>query len=259
MQQLFARHGYYITDRSLRFVSIRLNSRPVTRPFAGEINLARKHLSGVYENYAEAREERMACTAEIGYLDSEEDAGVMDLSRKVLVLTKNDRNAPLYRKLFPIAPSEAMSTVATASQEQYVLNIINCLDTDPNYKDFTQENQNIKNNRNLLKQATEQRHALMAKEAQANTEYRIAKDDAQRLYNHLYHRLVLTLPETPLLVESFFFPISTAAKEEEEEDDTTNSDGTAVTPPSDGTTITVSSTSVAATKATSKKTKSKKR
>lgn len=219
MQQAQEKHGYYITDRNMRFLSIRIKSRSETQPIAEEINVHRKNMGTKHESLLQAREERLACSAEINYLDSEVDSEVMDLARHVLAKIKNDRNAPFYRKLFPSAPSEAMRPVASASQEQYVLNILDRLENDPDYQEFADHTRRLRECQTLLKQALERRNVLISAEAQANVEFRIAKDEAQRFYNHTYHRLILIFSDKRNLVESFFSDFYTKSKKKSEEDD----------------------------------------
>lgn len=230
MQQVQEKHGYYLTDQAMRFVGIRLKSRPITRPLADELNSHRKVLSEKHENYQQAKDERLACSAEISYLDSEVDATVMELSRVILIKTKNNRDTPLFRKVFPTAPSEAMRPTASLSQEQYVLNILNRLDSDPDYQDFGDYAKSLRETQTLLKQALEQRTAFLTAEARTHVEFSLAKDEAQRFYNHTYHRLMLMLPDKRNLVESFFFTFSTKKKASVDVtiDDTDTDTGTSI-------------------------------
>ena len=53
-----------------------------------------------------------------------------------------------------------------------------------------------------------QRNHLYQKEMEAETNWRIAKDEVQRNYNLTYHMLQLTFPDNLQLVESFFSKLS---------------------------------------------------
>lgn len=221
MQQAKERHGYYATDRVMRFLLIRIRSRPEIREIAEEVSVYRKALGAKHENYLQVREERLACSAEIAYLSGEITDIVMDLSRHILVKTKNNRHVALYRKVFPIAPSEAMRSTAS-SQERYVFNILHCLENDPDYQMFVDHTQRLREHQILLKQASEQRNTLHALETQAHVEFRIAKNEAQHFYNHAYYRLMLMLPNQRNLVESFFTDFHIRSKKKSQEDKDTN-------------------------------------
>ncbi len=91
-----ATHGFLKTESSLRFLHIRLRSRPISQPMAEEIREARARLRQQHDLFQEAFEERVAATAEIFYRDSIVNNAVMKLSRSVLLVAEGDRTAPSF-------------------------------------------------------------------------------------------------------------------------------------------------------------------
>jgi len=219
MEKLREDHGFSTVDRALRFLSIRLGSRPETAEMVKELDAVRDDLHSKDNAWKNAREQRIAATAETEFLDDLLDESVMSLSREVLVLTKNDRNSPVYKKLFPMAPSSAMDPVTADEQSVYVKGIVSRLKEDGDYEKLAHYADSIDGHFNVLSSAIKKRDELYMPESRASTDRNIALDKARRVYNLMYPRLQIALPEHPELVETFFANISrrSSAKEEPSE------------------------------------------
>src|SRR5438034_8570437 len=100
MQNLREIDGVSVIDRALRFLSVRLKSRPASADLAPEIIDLRRKLHDADNVWQDAVTERMSDSAEITYLDEQVDDATMDVVRQVNVLTKNNASDERYRKLF---------------------------------------------------------------------------------------------------------------------------------------------------------------
>lgn len=216
MQKLNERHGQESTDKAIRFLSIRLKSRPESGHLATDIDAGRQSLRDKHDAYIQVREERIALTAELGYLDSLLDRKVMDISRTVLVETGGDRTAPKYRKLFPQSPSQQMRPVASDGQERYVEGIISRLKDDEEYKHLSGFIEELENCLSDMALVIEQRKDKYLEESQKETDWRITKDEVQRNYNLTYPYLQLIFQGNDALVESFFSKVSKGNSKSEE-------------------------------------------
>ncbi|MFH1149823.1 MAG: hypothetical protein V1748_05065 [Actinomycetota bacterium] len=195
--------------RNLRFVSLRLRSRPETTELARDLDEARVGIQAVTELYAQALEVRVAATAEIEYLDYCLDQAVMNLAREIAVMTKGRPEDPRHTKLFPSAPSELIRPIANEVQGRFVRSLVSRLREDKDYGHLLQHAETIEQAQLGLDSALERRKSLYEPELKAQTDRRIAMDRARALYNTLYHRLTLLYPEHPTLVRSFFLRPST--------------------------------------------------
>jgi hypothetical protein len=204
MQQLRSNHGVPVVLSALRFLFIRLKSRPQTAGLAADVDAARALLWDKDDAYAEAREQRIAASAEIAYLDTLVDEAVMNASRELLVLTGGDAQDPRYLKPFPTAPSAALKPVGGASQDRFVKGVITRFKEDPDLAPLAGHGTKIEAAQGDLDKGLAQRNDFYVKEAMALADRRIALDDARRLYNLTYPRLQLIFPNKPALVESFF-------------------------------------------------------
>lgn len=204
MQQLRSNHGVPVVRRALRFLSIRLKSRPQTAGLAAEVDAARALVDDKDDVYEEAREQRVAASAEIGYLDIVVDETVMAASRELLVLTGGNAQDPRYLKPFPTAPSAALKGVATPSQGLFVKAVIKRLKDEPELAPIAGHAPKIEAAQAELEVGLAKRNELYVKEAMAQADRRIAAEDGRRLYNLTYPRLQIIFPNQAALVESFF-------------------------------------------------------
>lgn len=205
MEQLRDQHGHDVVDRALRHLSIRLRSRPESAPFAAEIDDLRGMIRSANDVFLEARETRVAATAELEYLDGELDAGIADLARQALVEVRGKRDDERYRRLFAAAPSDATRPVGGASQERYVRGILAQLTSEASpFPGLREQAAPIEATLTALKEAEQRRADLYVAEATATTERTIALDRARREYNQMHPRLRLLFPRQRRLVESFF-------------------------------------------------------
>lgn len=205
MQQLRDRHGYETVERALRYLSIRLRSRPQTSELAPEIDAERARLRQVEDTWSEARELRIAATAEIEYLDGELDRLLGDLSRAALVEVRGRTDDERYRRLFPQPLRSGAAPMGGPEQERYVRTILAQLTSEsgplPALRDRAEA---IEQALTALQQAEQRRAELYVPEATATAERNAALDRARRAYNQTYPRLRLLFPDRPALVASYF-------------------------------------------------------
>jgi hypothetical protein len=203
MRQIPEDSSAYRVDQALRFLRIRLGSRPDTKSLAEPVEEARGHVLRTDAAWNEARDARQAATAEVQYLDELLDADVMALSRQALVLTDGKRDDPRYTKLFPSAPSQAMAGVGSDAQARYVKQILTRLVEEADLAELRTHEKTIANRLEALEAATKARNDLYVPEASAQADRRRAIDDARQLYKATHLQLKLLLSDDAL-VESFF-------------------------------------------------------
>jgi hypothetical protein len=189
---------------ALRFTAIRLQSRPETKALVAGIEEVRGQLAAAAELLAQAREQRVAASAEIRYLDEVLDSTVMDLAREVAVLTRNDRKDERHRKLFPSAPSELVKPIAGEVQDRFVRSLINRLREDADYASLARYADALQVQQAALSEAVQKREALYVPEAKAEAEMAVARSRAVERHRETYHRMLLLFPSDRALVESFF-------------------------------------------------------
>lgn len=214
------------TLRALRFAAIRLRSRPTTAALAGEVKAARQELTQEYDAFLEAREERIAATAEVTYLDEKLDLDVSRTSREALTLADGKTTDPRYRAAFPTAPSPIMAEMATRPQERYVRGIIDALKNEPGLQGLIAHATTLEADLDLLNKALAQREDLYVPESRAQGRYQAALDKAKRVYNLLYPRLQLLFPDDPTLVESFFATLKSGKSEKTDDAEDPKADTT---------------------------------
>jgi hypothetical protein len=185
---------------------------------ADEIDTERKRLTSANDVYEQAVEERVAATSLIVFLDSTVDGGVMDLSREVSVITHNKTDDPLYRTLFPIAPSTAMKPVASDSQNTFVKALIDRIETDSRYESLRGRVQTLKVAEAELEGALKAREDLRTPEVRAAVDLSAALDSAKRAYNKLPARLSLIF-DNKAFIETFFVKNPKPGGADEEEGD----------------------------------------
>ena len=204
MQKLFEQSSYKQIDKALRFASIRLKSHSTTKDLAAGVDQVRANLQQHHENWLQIREERIAASAFIEYLDSLLDGAVMALVRDILNKVDNDRTHPLYKNMFATVPSTAMAPLASVEQSRYVDIILDKLETKPEYVDYANAKEEIAAKLADLQEKLAERHKFYVKEGTATSDRISVMDEARLTYNMLYPRLQLMFPKQPKLVESFF-------------------------------------------------------
>jgi len=212
MQQLRETHGFGVHDRALRFLSIRLRSRPDTATIEPAVSAARSALTTTNEAWKQAVEERVAASAEVAYLDSLLDAAVADLAREVVVLVRSDRADPRYRKLFATPPSSAMRPVANETQDLFVQNLIQRLGEDADLASLRPHADKLTQRRDALKGALARRSSLYLPETKTAADRNQALDAARRLYNQMPAQLTLAIGNDRALIDSFFAPLGREAR-----------------------------------------------
>lgn len=208
MQKLKGNHGPPLTLRALRFLGIRLKSRPLSQPMIKDVAGARAVLREKLEAWEELVEERLAASAEIVYRDRAVDGTVMALARDVNVMVNGKTGDPRYLKLFPTAPSQALKPVGGETQGRFVLGVLKRIKDDADYKSVAKHAKPIREALDALDGAEAQRSELMVSEAAARSELVAATIAAQRVYNETWHKLSLLFTDDDALVESFFLTLS---------------------------------------------------
>ena len=204
MQTLTDRHRLPATARALRFLSIRLRTREEAAPLLAAVNDLRTRLQDADEAWQQAREERVAASAELAYCDSLLDAAVLDLSRELNVLTKGRKDDPRRKRLFPMAPSVAVRDVASQAQDILVQTIITTLRSDAAFQTLIGYADRLEPLLKAVEEARDIRQKLYVPEGQAFGVRQQTLDESHRVYNLMHHRLTLLYTDDPALVESFF-------------------------------------------------------
>jgi hypothetical protein len=232
MQSLSERHGFPIVERGLRFLAIRLKSRPETKDLAGEVEALRQRLRERDDIWAQAQEVRVAASAEVAYVDTLLGDGVISLAREIAFTANGDYSDPRYQKLFPTTPSVAMAGVAGDTQTRYVKTILSFLKQDDELKPWRARAKTLDEQLKQLEAAVAKRDELYIPEAKALAERRQVLDEAKRVYNLMHPRLRLLFPRDKALVESFFARLSAVRDPAEDE---TAAEPVAPTEPSEST------------------------
>jgi hypothetical protein len=214
MFTLNANVGASTTLRALRFVCIRLASRPDTLGLVPPVEAARARLRAALEAAAELGEQSAAATAEIVYRDSVEDDAVASLAREVRVLLGGDNKDERWSRLFSQNPSELTRPVAGPQQALHVSHILMMLRTDSAYTSLTGSLLSLEAARAGVEAAERARDALTPALYAAENERRTALDAAKRTYNRLKPQVQL-LMDNPAQVRSFFPHHDRGPKEED--------------------------------------------
>lgn len=210
MERLRSSHGFPTTDRALRFLSIRLRSQPETSALAPEIDAERTRVREAEERWLEARELRVAATAELEFRDGELDRAVADLARHALALVQGRRDDDRYRQLFAVRPAKGTAPVGGDVQERYVRTILAHLSQEP-WAALREHEKPIEDALEALRSVEARRAELYVPEQMAASERIAMFDQARRAYNAMHSRLRLLFPERDALVESFFTRLRTSS------------------------------------------------
>jgi hypothetical protein len=222
MQRLGERHRSPIVNRALRFLTIRLRTRPETSAFAEEAASVRSELCKKREAYIEALDERLALSAEITYLDTCLDRAVLVHLRRDLAVLASSRPV-LEKRLFAgVSPKTGMRPIGGESQEHYVTGIIGRLEADSEFGPIASHATKLRKRLADLNATLEKRRELRIKERLAFGDLEEETEHASRYYNRMYPQLKLLFPNDLPLVESFFFDLRSptgASPEVDEEDE----------------------------------------
>lgn len=218
MQRLGERHRSPLVNRALRFLAIRLSSRPETSAFGEETTRVRESLAKKREAYIAALDERLAATAEITYLDACLDRAVLVSLRRDALVLASDRPS-LEKKLFAkTSPRNAMRPVGGEAQEHYVAGIIHRLETSPELAPLSHYAPALQKRLTDLNTALLKRKELKSKEREALSTLEEELEHAVRYYNRMYPQLQLLFPNDLPLVESFFLDLSGTSHDADGED-----------------------------------------
>ena len=112
MHNLRDPHGLPAAKSALRYLVVRLSSRPDTAAQAKDIQHERDALVACEEASDQTREEWLGSAAVVRYLDRKLDRHVQALARDAMAMVDGNRADARYQKLFAQAPSEAMRGIA---------------------------------------------------------------------------------------------------------------------------------------------------
>lgn len=205
METLKDKHGFGTVDRALRYLRIRAASRPQSRPLEIELNEIRSRLQAHQTTWEEAREERVAATAELEVSDSELDEAVSRLAKALLSEMRADD--PRYQNLFTLAPSQAMKELASASQNRYVRSLLTVL-AGPDYAGVKSQAETIARLQGRVEEVEALRETFYQAESLAEVKRKATLAEAKRFYNQAFPRLMLLFPGQRRLVESYFASLS---------------------------------------------------
>ena len=220
MENLLESMGISLHLRAIRHLAIRTRSRPQTADLAGDVNDQRKRLQTKHEVWLDAREQRICATNEVYYQDEELDLEMSRLARVVLLITDGDTHHPLYKSLFPAAPSTLMAERGGPNQRLFVTTIIDSLRTDAKLAKVAHRADPLAARLEKLDRALAVRDELYIPENQAANKLEIELDNARRVYRTCFHRLNIIFPDKPNLVESFFPRLNRRASKAATADDT---------------------------------------
>ena len=218
MRKLSDDAGAPKTLRALRFLAIRLRGRPEAEEVRGLVEGARTQLRAAYEQWLQAREERVAASQQLRYEDERLDEAMADLARRALVLVGGDRTDARYRRLFRQPPSEAMAPRASEAQAAFVRGVLQAIEEEEAFAELREAASRLGERLAAVEAALAARRERADAEVQARGRLEQALEEGRRAYNLAHPRLTLLFPDAPRLVESFFLPApeQLAAMEEAE-------------------------------------------
>jgi len=204
LQTLTQRHGTPTVLAALRHLSIRLRAAPDTASTAPPIDAARATLTEAEEAWLDARERRVALSAEIEWLSGRLDAAVAALARDAIVLVAGNRGDVRYRRLFPVAPSQLRAANGDDGARRYVRAVLGVVREDRELTALVAHADPMQAALDVLEGALAHRDEARVIELRASTERGAALDAARRAYNQTSPMLELLLPDDPGRVESCF-------------------------------------------------------
>jgi len=211
MQTLTERHGLATLNRALRQLDLALARVPELSSHRPAVAALRQRLTAAQVAHEDVRELRIAASAEIAYYDEEIDWSVVDAGQTLYLQVGRDRNAPAYKTLFPVSPSQMTADLASPRQETWVTALVDTIRRDDAYAALRPVADALAGWSDRLSQAQARRKELYVQEAQTRGALMAVADEARRFYNGLYHQFMVALPDRRRLVESLFMTFSTAA------------------------------------------------
>jgi hypothetical protein len=192
---------------------------------AESANQARAMLIAADDGWQQAVEERVAQSAEIGYLDGLLDAEALATAVDARAMVGGKVEDPRYTRLFSRPPSESTRRVADDEQDRFVRHVVARITEDADLAALKPHAEALTRCQQDLQAALKRREDLYVPEMKAQAARRAALDQAQRTYNFLYPQMVLALQD-PALVESFFLTLRRASRPAAEEADVPLDDST---------------------------------
>lgn len=189
--------------RALRFVTFRMQCHELAVPIARELDQCRSELLAAYAEYEDALTRRLAATAEVSLRDQLVDETVLTLADELLRVVNNDRQHPRYVAVFPVSPSEAMSSTAGNRQHDFVHDVVSKLRADPTLRALGSHADRLAERQAALEHALSEREHCFSPEATAARRQSEAVEQACRAYNRSLPRLQLLYPHAPL-IESMY-------------------------------------------------------
>lgn len=211
MEKLSERFGPDATKRALRHAMLRMAGRGEAAGLQAELGAEREAVRVKHESWEQARDTRVAQTAEIALLDELLGGDVMDASRRILVATGGSRTDPRYVRAFSIAPSEGLAPVGGRDQARYVATVVAAIRGESTLDDLRPLADGIEARAAALAEAEKKRDDLYLAEGQAKVERDLAIARAQRAYNLAHPRLTVLYPDQAAWVESCFLDLRAAA------------------------------------------------
>jgi hypothetical protein len=191
-------------EAALLFLGVRLEGHPMTAPLAREIQAELDRLRPAAQAYQQALASRRAASSELDYLDNVLDRLVLDLAIDLLGAREGDRLHPDYRALFERSPGEAMAGAATPDQDRYVLGVLSALEARLELSDMHDRVPAIRDALAHVITCRDRRQELYMEESRRAVAIQLARESAARLYNSMYSRVFVLLPQQERLVASFF-------------------------------------------------------
>lgn len=204
MEKLREGHTTEQIEAALLFLSMRLEGHPVTAGLVAEVQAELERLRPAARAYQQALAARRAASSELDYLDSVLDRLVLDLALDLLAARGGDRQHPDYRALFERSPGEAMAGAATPDQDRYVLDVLAAMESHDTLADMSDRIAPIREALARVIACRNRRQQLYVEESRRAVELQIARESAARLYNSMFSRVFVLLPDQERLVASFF-------------------------------------------------------
>lgn len=208
MEKLHESMGISKHLRAMRHLGIRLRSREATGELAEDVLRQRKALEAAHDAWQEAREARICATSELYYLDELLDRETSRLARETALITDGDTRHPVYKSMFPAAPSTLVAEKGGPNQRQFVTTVIDSLRREPLLAPLAHRADGLQTRLDALDRAQAGRDELYVPENQARNKLDIELDNTRRVYTTAYHRLSILYPEDPTLVESYFLSLT---------------------------------------------------
>jgi hypothetical protein len=204
MDKLREGHTTEQIEAALLFLGVRMEGHPMTAALAIEVQSELDHLRPAARAYQQALASRRAASSELDYLDGILDRLVLNLAIDLLAARGGDRQHPDYRALFERSPGEAMSGAATPDQDRYVLAVLTAMGSYKPLEDMSDRVPPIREALASVVACRDRRQQLYLEESRRAVELQLARESAARLYNSMYSRVFVLLPDQERLVDSFF-------------------------------------------------------